>query len=218
MKNSFDLQRIDSCLDMALSDFWDNKQISKPATLNDKKLRIIALFRISKKQFPFLFCNYLIRLMQLLNCSLYFYQDFSSFFQLRHKMMPTQKIKWFLDTHNYSALERQKMRLTDDEKKIYNQLPGEQNFLSLVEAFIYSPTTVQRFFSENPLFFLSDEELSILSSLQKSKTPLKNIQEFISLYSELPTHLQESVFSELVGMHLGYQTAQSEKITKNALR
>ncbi len=50
---------------------------------------------------------------------------------------------------------------------------------------------------------LSPSEQKLIDLLRK-KPPL-NATDWISLYTELPHHLQENIFAELKGMHLGYK-------------
>lgn len=58
---------------------------------------------------------------------------------------------------------------------------------------------------------LSSDEQRIIDYIRKN--PPHNATEWMALYAELPRYMQESIFAELKGMHLGYTVS---KATKNA--
>lgn len=59
---------------------------------------------------------------------------------------------------------------------------------------------------------LSTDEKKILTVLRK-KPPL-NAMEWMDMYAELPTYMQENIFSELKGMYLGYTAVKNRKKLK----
>lgn len=61
----------------------------------------------------------------------------------------------------------------------------------------------------DPVNSLSGEEQKIIDFIRKN--PPRHATEWISLYTELPPYMQESIFAELRGMHLGYKAAKAEK-------
>ena len=58
---------------------------------------------------------------------------------------------------------------------------------------------------------LTSDEQRIIDYIRKN--PPHNATEWMALYAELPRYMQESIFAELKGMHLGYTVS---KATKNA--
>ena len=58
---------------------------------------------------------------------------------------------------------------------------------------------------------LSSDEQRIIDYIRKN--PPHNATEWMAFYAELPRYMQESIFAELKGMHLGYTVS---KATKNA--
>ena len=59
---------------------------------------------------------------------------------------------------------------------------------------------------------LNADEQKIIDFIRKN--PPLNATEWIELYAELPRYMQESIFAELRGMHLGFKAAK----TKNAAK
>lgn len=59
---------------------------------------------------------------------------------------------------------------------------------------------------------LSSDEQKIIDVVRK-KSP-KCPVDWISFYAELPPYMQESIFAELKGMHLGYTVSKAKKNTK----
>ena len=59
---------------------------------------------------------------------------------------------------------------------------------------------------------LSPTEQKIIDAL-KTSAPT-NYREWLSMYSELPTYLQDSIFAELKGMYLGYKASKAGKTAK----
>ena len=55
---------------------------------------------------------------------------------------------------------------------------------------------------------LSHEEQKIIDVLRKS-APIYPV-DFITLYAELPTYMQEALFAELKGMNLGYKVSKKK--------
>ena len=60
---------------------------------------------------------------------------------------------------------------------------------------------------------ISTSEQKILDTLRE-RTPYNPV-EWMSLYAELPSYMQESIFAELKGMHLGYKAASKKKGNMN---
>ena len=56
---------------------------------------------------------------------------------------------------------------------------------------------------------LSADEQRMIDLIRKN--PPHNATDWITLYAELPTYMQESIFAELKGMHLGYKAATAKK-------
>lgn len=56
---------------------------------------------------------------------------------------------------------------------------------------------------------LSPDEQRLINKIRK--TPPHNAMEWMELYSELPLYMQENIFSELKGMHLGYKASKAKK-------
>lgn len=56
---------------------------------------------------------------------------------------------------------------------------------------------------------LTAEEQKIIDTLRRN-APM-NANEWLSMYSELPGYMQESIFAELKGMHLGYTVSKNKK-------
>lgn len=61
---------------------------------------------------------------------------------------------------------------------------------------------------------LSANEQKIIDTLRE-RTPYNPV-EWMSLYAELPSYMQESIFAELKGMHLGYKAVQNRNKNTNA--
>ncbi len=59
---------------------------------------------------------------------------------------------------------------------------------------------------------LNADEQKIIDFIRKN--PPLNATDWIELYAELPRYMQESIFAELRGMHLGFKAAK----TKNAAK
>lgn len=59
---------------------------------------------------------------------------------------------------------------------------------------------------------LNADEQKLIDFIRKN--PPLNATEWIELYAELPRYMQESIFAELRGMHLGFKAAK----TKNAAK
>ena len=57
---------------------------------------------------------------------------------------------------------------------------------------------------------LSANEQKIIDAIREGAP--YNPVEWVSLYSALPAYMQESIFAELKGMHLGYTTSKSKKV------
>lgn len=55
---------------------------------------------------------------------------------------------------------------------------------------------------------LSGNEQKIIDAIREN-APFNPV-EWVSLYASLPAYMQESIFAELKGMHLGYTTAKSK--------
>lgn len=60
---------------------------------------------------------------------------------------------------------------------------------------------------------LSADEQRLIDVLRKN--PPHNATDWLGLYSELPLYMQEKIFAELKGMHLGYKAAQATAKKKN---
>ena len=56
---------------------------------------------------------------------------------------------------------------------------------------------------------LSVDEQKIIDAVRKS-APISPV-EWVTMYSELPNYLQENIFAELKGMHLGYKVTKNQK-------
>ena len=56
---------------------------------------------------------------------------------------------------------------------------------------------------------LSANEQRIVNLIRKN--PPHNATEWIELYSQMPLYMQESIFAELKGMHIGYMAAKARK-------
>ena len=56
---------------------------------------------------------------------------------------------------------------------------------------------------------LSVDEQKIIDAVRKS-TPISPV-EWVTMYSELPKYMQENIFAELKGMHLGYKVTKNQK-------
>lgn len=59
---------------------------------------------------------------------------------------------------------------------------------------------------------LNADEQKIIDAMRKN--PPLNATEWIERYSELPRYMQESIFAELRGMHLGFKASKAEKDAK----
>lgn len=55
---------------------------------------------------------------------------------------------------------------------------------------------------------LSANEQKIIDALRRKTS--KNASELLKLYSELPPYMQDSIFAELKGMHLGYTVSKNK--------
>ncbi len=55
---------------------------------------------------------------------------------------------------------------------------------------------------------LSIDEQKIIDALRKNAPIYPG--EFVTMYAELPTYMQETIFAELKGMHLGYKVAKKK--------
>lgn len=60
---------------------------------------------------------------------------------------------------------------------------------------------------------LSASEQRIVNLIRKN--PPHNATDWIELYSQLPTYMQESIFAELKGMHMGYMAAKAKSQKEN---
>lgn len=60
---------------------------------------------------------------------------------------------------------------------------------------------------------LSSDEQKIIDVVRK-KSPNCPV-DWISFYAELPPYMQESIFAELKGMHLGYTVSKNKKSKEN---
>lgn len=60
---------------------------------------------------------------------------------------------------------------------------------------------------------LSDKERKMIDIVRRFAP--QNISEWITLYCELPSYMQESIFAELKGMHLGYTVSKKKKTKEN---
>lgn len=56
---------------------------------------------------------------------------------------------------------------------------------------------------------LSVEEQHIIDCLRNN--PPYKATDWLTFYAELPTYMQESIFAELKGMHLGYNVSKNKK-------
>lgn len=56
---------------------------------------------------------------------------------------------------------------------------------------------------------LTSEEQKILDALRRNAP--SNAGDFLAMYTELPSYMQESIFAELKGMHLGYKVSKNKK-------
>lgn len=57
---------------------------------------------------------------------------------------------------------------------------------------------------------LTAEEQKIIDVLRRRNTPMNAI-EWLAMYADLPQYMQESIFAELKGMHLGYTVSKNKK-------
>lgn len=57
---------------------------------------------------------------------------------------------------------------------------------------------------------LTMEEQKIIDVLRRRNTPMNAI-EWLTMYADLPQYMQESIFAELKGMHLGYTVSKNKK-------
>lgn len=60
---------------------------------------------------------------------------------------------------------------------------------------------------------LTVEEQKIIDVLRRNTSI--NAGDFLTMYAELPTYMQESIFAELKGMHLGYTVSKKKKQKEN---
>ena len=66
----------------------------------------------------------------------------------------------------------------------------------------------------NTLDSLSPEEQKIIDVFRR-KTPSECI-DFVCMYSEIPLYMQQSIFAELKGMHLGYTVSKNKSTKENS--
>lgn len=59
---------------------------------------------------------------------------------------------------------------------------------------------------------LSADEQKLIDLIRKN--PPLNATDWIELYAELPRYMQENIFAELRGMHMGFKAAKAEKEKK----
>ena len=64
-------------------------------------------------------------------------------------------------------------------------------------------------FQQKTLHPLSYEEEQLIKLLRKN--PPHQAMDWINLYCKLPDYMQQSIFAELRGMHLGYTTSKNRK-------
>lgn len=57
---------------------------------------------------------------------------------------------------------------------------------------------------------LSADEQRLIDTIRKN--PPYNTTDWLTLYAELPFYMQEKIFAELKGMHLGYKTAKARNV------
>ncbi len=57
---------------------------------------------------------------------------------------------------------------------------------------------------------LSADEQRLIDTLRKN--PPYNTTDWLALYAELPLYMQEKIFAELKGMHLGYKAAKAKNV------
>lgn len=55
---------------------------------------------------------------------------------------------------------------------------------------------------------LTSQEQKILDALRRNAP--SNAGDFLAMYTELPSYMQESIFAELKGMHLGYKVSKNK--------
>ena len=60
---------------------------------------------------------------------------------------------------------------------------------------------------------LSADEQKLIDLIRKN--PPLNATDWIELYAELPRYMQENIFAELRGMHMGFKAAKAKKAGKN---
>ena len=60
---------------------------------------------------------------------------------------------------------------------------------------------------------LTGEEQKIINIIRHFTPP--NADEWLSMYGELPSYMQESIYAELKGMHLGYTVSKKKKNKEN---
>lgn len=60
---------------------------------------------------------------------------------------------------------------------------------------------------------LTTTEQKIVNIIRRYNIP--NADEWLSMYGELPSYMQESIFAELKGMHLGYTVSKKKKTKEN---
>lgn len=56
---------------------------------------------------------------------------------------------------------------------------------------------------------LTSAEQKIIDALRRNAP--SNAGDFLAMYTELPPYMQESIFAELKGMHLGYKVSKNKK-------
>ena len=60
---------------------------------------------------------------------------------------------------------------------------------------------------------LTAEEQKIIDALRRNTSI--NAGDFLAMYADLPLYMQESIFAELKGMHLGYTVSKKKKQKEN---
>lgn len=94
------------------------------------------------------------------------------------------------------------IRLADFFQCSTDYLLGREDDLGVIHVY---PKT-------DKLDTLNADEQKLIDFIRKN--PPLNATEWIELYAELPRYMQESIFAELRGMHLGFKAAK----TKNAAK
>ncbi len=60
---------------------------------------------------------------------------------------------------------------------------------------------------------LTSAEQKIIDALRRNAP--SNAGDFLAMYTELPSYMQESIFAELKGMHLGYKVSKNKNYKEN---